>query len=82
MSQPVESMLLSIDNPLFQRWWAMPNDIVGGWSICNAPKPPSMLDSRIGERELFMCIGADLAQHVVDLHNMGYQRIKEMYGSG
>lgn len=51
-----------------ERWYAHPNDLIGGWSILTHDGPPSELDGHNG-REVATFVNQQDARHIVDLHN-------------
>lgn len=46
------------------RWYAMPNDLIGGWCVMPVPKPPSE-----GYPEVGSFMAQRIAEHVASLHN-------------
>lgn len=58
-------------NVLAERWYAHPDDLVGGWCVMNRDHPPSQLDRDVDPdaREVGDFLGEDVARHVVALHN-------------
>lgn len=64
---------------LLARWYAVPDDMIGGWCIMNHPTiTPATLDSRRGDpsghqQRGIACIGdmmfEEAAHHIAKLHN-------------
>lgn len=54
---------------LDQRWYAHPDDLVGGWCAMNVDKPPSQARPLAGEFEVCSFTREDVARHIVELHN-------------
>jgi hypothetical protein len=54
---------------LTQRWYAHPNDIIGGWSVLNVDTRVSQANHRRGEHELGTFMSEPIARHIVELHN-------------
>lgn len=50
---------------LFSKWYAHPNDLIGGWSIMSVDSPPSQ--TKYNEVACFT--DELLARHMVRLHN-------------
>jgi len=51
------------------KWYAHPNDLIGGWSIMNCDKRISQAIIEAGDREIASFMGEDEARHMVQLHN-------------
>lgn len=51
------------------KWYAHPNDVIGGWSVMNCDKPPSRIDLNLSDREVATFVDEDDARHMVQLHN-------------
>lgn len=47
------------------RWYAQPDDLIGGWCVTADPRPPSA-----GAAEIASFTGRNVAEHVAHLHNM------------
>jgi hypothetical protein len=60
MSYPTEVRLNFMEIP----WYAVENDLIGGWCIMPIDAPPSSGIPDIGD-----FLTQEIAQHVVDLHN-------------
>jgi hypothetical protein len=54
---------------LKKKWYVVPNDVIGGWSVTTVDKPVSALMPRAGEFEIVETISKETADHVVALHN-------------
>lgn len=56
---------------LGERWYAHPNDLIGGWAILNRDHPPSHLNRNVDPdaRQIGDVLGEQVARHIVDLHN-------------
>lgn len=55
---------------LARRWFAVPDDTVGGWACATVDLPISEIDQRnTGERVAVDCWGEATARHLADLHN-------------
>lgn len=52
------------DAMLTSRWYAHPNDLVGGWCVTFVDLPPSQ-----GAPSVADFLSERAAQHIVDLHN-------------
>lgn len=61
-------------HPLTQRWYAHPNDLIGGWSVSNVDKRASALNPKAGEYEVADFISEKAARHIVALHNAWLDR--------
>jgi hypothetical protein len=59
--------------PESERWYAHPNDLIGGWSILTHDGPPSELDGRNG-REVATFVSEADARRIVALHNADLDR--------
>lgn len=56
-----------------ETWYAVPNDLIGGWCIMTVDKPPSQCDWRGGELEIGWIMTKDDAIEIARLHNeFGY----------
>jgi hypothetical protein len=51
------------------RWYAVSNDLIGGYSVATADKPESQLNPQNGEFEIGSFMTLKSAQHIADLHN-------------
>ena len=51
------------------RWYAVVNDLIGGYAIATTNKPISEIDPYSGEFELGDFLTKEMAQHIADLHN-------------
>lgn len=58
-------------NPMAVPWYAVVNDVIGGWAICNVDKPCSQqsINPEDGEIEIADFIQEDVARYIVRLHN-------------
>ncbi len=54
---------------LHQRWYAQPNDLIGGWCLMTVDKPPSQADHTKGEIEVGTFLSQGIAEHVATQHN-------------
>ena len=64
-------MTADYDNVFKQRWYAVVNDLIGGYVVSNVDKPCSAIDSRKGSGEWQIADFMDekTARYVADLHN-------------
>lgn len=53
---------------LRMRWYAMPDDLIGGWCIMLTEEPPSKGGCGVGD-----FISEEAARHVVERHNLWLQ---------
>lgn len=51
-------------------WFALPNDLIGGWSVMNCNKRISQVDPDEQEWEVASFTSEEDAKHIVMLHNM------------
>ncbi len=58
-----------IINVARQRWYAVENNSIGGWSIANVNKKVADINVAEGDREIGCFISQELAEHIVLLHN-------------
>lgn len=54
-----------IDKMLASRWYAVEDDLIGGWCVMPVPLQPSY-----GYPEVGSFLSKDIAEHITDLHNM------------
>lgn len=54
---------------LEQRWYAKPNDLIGGWCVMNCDKTPAEADYNKGEGDVADFINEETARYIADLHN-------------
>lgn len=56
---------------LSERWYAHPNDLIGGWAVLNRDYPPSQVNHAKDPdaREVGDFLSEEVARHIVDLHN-------------
>jgi hypothetical protein len=59
------------------RWYAVVDDLIGGWAVATADKPVSMFDNR-REVVLYETVSERIALHVVRLHNELLTRTQEI----
>lgn len=59
----------------FCRWYAVVDDLIGGYSISNVNKTTSNADHFKGEYDFASFIDRDVAQHMVDLHNAWWDQL-------
>jgi hypothetical protein len=52
-----------------ERWYAHPNDIIGGWSVLTVDRPPSTLSHAGDGWEVATFVSEADARRIVDLHN-------------
>ena len=53
-----------------QRWYAVADDLVGGWGLATVDKPTSQIDTYVtGERIVGCFMDEDTARHLAHLHN-------------
>jgi hypothetical protein len=61
--------LYGADEPLMDvlrvPWFAVPNDLIGGWCVCDRPSPPSA-----GGIEIADFVSEETAGHIAFLHNL------------
>lgn len=55
--------------PTAVRWFAVVNDLIGGWAVSHVDKPLSQQDWEQGEGEIADFCTEAVARHIVDLHN-------------
>jgi hypothetical protein len=55
--------------PLPVLWYAVINDLIGGWAVSHINKPLSQQDYRKGEGEIAAFCSESVAHHIVALHN-------------
>lgn len=55
--------------PTQARWYAVVNDLVGGWAVSTIDKPLSQLDPTASEGELADFCSEEIARHIAELHN-------------
>lgn len=60
---------VSEDDLLTCRWYAVPDTLLGGWSVANVDKDTARLALVAGEGEIACFLSEALARHIVDLHN-------------
>lgn len=58
-----------VESLLRSTWYAVRNDVIGGWSMTNVDKPVSQLDPRQGEVEIGDALSEEIATRIVTLHN-------------
>ncbi len=46
------------------RWYAMPDDVIGGWCVMPDEKPPSLGGFQVAE-----FVSRGIAEHIAELHN-------------
>jgi hypothetical protein len=51
------------------RWYAMLDDMIGGWCVMNADKSPSESNFVSGEWQVVRFTSKGIAQHIANLHN-------------
>ena len=61
-------------NPRYERafsqpWYAVVNDLIGGWDVANANKTTGDLDHRVGEYSMGCFMDERAAHYVAALHN-------------
>lgn len=63
-------------NVLAERWYAQPDDEIGGWCVMNRDHPPSQLNRNADPdaRQVGNFLSEDIARHVVELHNASLDR--------
>jgi len=68
-----EEWVERFNNALSVKWYAQPDDLIGGWCVSIIDRPPSEGPGNIGD---FM--SEDIARHVVETHNrwLFLERIK------
>jgi hypothetical protein len=54
---------------LTSRWYAMPDDVIGGWCVMPTEKPPSLGGFQVAE-----FVSRELAEHIAELHNAWLER--------
>lgn len=58
-----------IQTNINKMWFALPNDVIGGWSVMNCNKPLSQVDPNKPEWEVASFASEEDAKHIVILHN-------------
>lgn len=51
------------------RWYAVSNDLIGGYSVSTADKPESQQNIFQGDFEVGTFMTLETAQHIADIHN-------------
>lgn len=59
-----------MDDVIQQIWHAMPNDLIGGWSVMNVHETPAMIRHSRGEVEVALFTSKEVAEHIAELHNL------------
>jgi hypothetical protein len=59
-----EEWIEKVNDALNVKWYAQPNDLIGGWCVSIIDKPPSQGPGDIGN-----FITEEMARHVVEIHN-------------
>lgn len=54
---------------IYNRWYALRNDVIGGWCVMPANQPPSW-----GIPEVADFVSEQVASHIADLHNEWLER--------
>lgn len=65
------------ENVLTQKWYAVTNDLIGGFAVANADKPCSALDHSAGEREIANFWSEQACRLVVAAHNGAVERAEK-----
>lgn len=61
---------VAVTGGLRARWYAVVNDLIGGWSVATADKPVGDLCADAGEFEIADVAGGEVvALHIADAHN-------------
>lgn len=60
---------MGIMDSLSQRWYAHPDDFIGGWCAMNVDKPPSQAQLVRDEFAVCSFTREEVARHIVELHN-------------
>lgn len=56
-----------------RRWYAVPNDLIGGWSVATVDKPVSEIDPMATrDRVLLDVVWDEHARWIVEAHNQLY----------
>jgi poly-beta-hydroxyalkanoate depolymerase len=50
-------------------WYAVPNDLIGGYTVANVNKPDSQHNVYEGDFEVGTFMTLEVAQHIADIHN-------------
>ena len=58
------------------RWYARPDDLIGGWCVMSVDRPPSRCDWWFGLGEVASFAGEAEARHMADLHNAWLEPIR------
>lgn len=66
---------------LYRRWYAVPNDLIGGWSITTIDVPLSSLDGA-ADWHVGDFLTERIARHVVDLHERWFDGESELHDDG
>lgn len=59
---------------LTTRWYAVPDDTVGGWAVASVDRPVSLHDHRRGDVALGDALSERVARHVAETHNRGLRQ--------
>lgn len=51
-------------------WFAIPDDLIGGWAIMNCNKPPGQASFAAGEEQVAWGLCEEDAKHIVQIHNL------------
>jgi hypothetical protein len=59
-----ERKIFNLEEQLAARWYAMPDDVIGGWCVMPDEKPPSL-----GGWQIADFVSQEIAEHIAELHN-------------
>jgi hypothetical protein len=51
------------------KWYAVPDDLIGGWAVSHVDKPLSEQDAKAGEGEIASFMDQQAAEYIANLHN-------------
>ncbi len=54
---------------VYRRWYAVPNDLIGGWAVATDDVPPSEHSRENGIVAVADCMDEPTARHIAALHN-------------
>lgn len=61
-------------------WYAVPNDLIGGYTVATVDKPDSLHNVYEGDFEIGTFMTLETAQHIAELHNAWWNiQIEDSY---
>lgn len=60
---------------LYNRWYAIENDCIGGWDVSTVNLPESQRDPQFGEFEVGTFMTKEVAEHVAYVHNAWWDSV-------